>query len=312
MKHETSEDYFCQLSGMKRISKYIFNETNELAKYIKKAQTSMTWDHHSQESDKLKSGDYNDFESLEEATHALEYGTDMYFENFKKDIKKARDFISKNEKNKNAKYKNDRVGFLPIVPKVIQGNPINMINQDVKPKPYPTARIILEKSNSWHITPDDMSGFYSIIFVLIQLLEERNIRCEIWITDNSIEDNEIITTKVKLKSYTQPLNIYKIQFPIIASDYHRRIVFRIKETDGYLQNTNWPYTYGTPLLVEYEYEDFKDTIDKIIGIEENDIYIPSCQNFGYKAGADIDETLKKIINGTNIKNYIKLNEGAIE
>ena len=240
---------------------------------------------------------------------ALEYGTDIYYKDFKKNIKRVQDFINKKEKNKNASYKNDRVGFLPIVPKVLQGNPINMINQDVKPKPFPTAKIILEKSNSWHIKPRDLNEFYSIIFVLIQMLENRGIRCEIWVTDNSYKDREMVGTNVKLKSFTQPLNTYKIQFPIIASDFARRIIFRLTETNPDITSSAWTYTYGRPLLREFEHLTWKDKLIKdLIGLGENDIYIPSCQEFGYRAGNDLDEAIQKIINETNLKNYIKLSE----
>ena len=309
MKHET---FNVDLKGNRKVSRQVFDGTSELAKYIKTAPTNKVWQHEKLDSDQRKEPNFNDFDSLEEATKALEYGTDIYYENFKRDIKKVKDFINRKEQNKNASYKNDRVGFLPIVPKVLQGNPINMINQDVRPKPYPTAKIILEKANSCGITPNDMSEFYSIIFVLIQMLENRGIRCEIWITDNSYEYDEIISMKVKLKSYTQPLNTYKIQFPIIASDFHRRIFFRIKETNPDIQDHSWTYGYGTPLLAEYNYSHNKKAINQVIGIEENDIYIPSCQYFKYKAGSNLDEALEKIINRTNIKKYIKLDSEVIK
>ena len=39
-------------------------------------------------------------------------------------------------------YKNDIIGFIPIVPNAIIGNPINMINQKRKEKNIPTATII--------------------------------------------------------------------------------------------------------------------------------------------------------------------------
>ena len=302
MKHEC---FTANLQGEKKVSRQVFEGTSELAKYLKEAQTNKVWQYSSCDSNNEKEEGFNDFDSLEDAIEALEYGTEIYYENFKKNVKKVQDFISKKEKNKTASYKNDKVGFLPIVPKVLQGNPINMMNQDIKPKPYPTATIVLEKANSWSITPEDMNEFYSIIFVLIQILENRGIRCELWITDNSYNNGEIINLKVKLKSYTQPLNIYKIQFPIIASDFHRRIYFRVKETNPDIQ-TDWTGGYGCPLLREFSIRTWEKEIRDVIGIGNNDIYIPSCQEFGYKAGNDLDETIENIINRTNLRNYIKL------
>lgn len=307
MKHEC---FNVELREKTMVSRQEFDGTNELAKYIKTAPTNKVWQGHTLYSNDKKYSGFNDFNSLEDATIALEYGTDIYYKDFKKNIKKVQEIISKREKNKTANYKNDKVGFLPIVPKVLQGNPINMINQDVKPKPFPTARIILEKSNSACVGSDDMNEFYAIIFVLIQLLENRGIRCEIWVVDSSYESQEIVTEKVKLKSYMQPLNMYKIQFPIIASDFLRRIGFRILETNPDIKNSNWTDTYGTPLIREFnlDLERNKKAIYEVIGIEENDIYIPSCQYFDYKAGNDLEEAIEDIINTTNLKNYIKLTE----
>ena len=118
--------------------------------------------------------------------------------------------------------------------------------------------------------------------------------------------------KVKLKNYTQPLNLYKIQFPIIASDFHRRIFFRIKETNPDIKEHSWIDGYGTPILRDFNYEKHKKEIYQVIGIEDNDIYIPSCQEFNYRAGSDLDEALERIINQTNLKNYIKLEGGVVK
>lgn len=301
MKHEF---YQKEIEGSTlKISMQAFDNTSELAKYIKTTLTNSIWKNEDLDSMKKRESSFNDFDSLEDAIQALEYGTDKYYDKFKKNIKKVQDFISKKEKNKTASYKNDRVGFLPIVPKVLQGNPINMISQDVKPKPYPTAKILIEKSNSGGVDSKNMCEFYSIIFVLIQLLENKGIRCEIWAVESGIHDDEIMVHNLKLKNYTQPLNAYKIQFPIIASDYLRRIIFRLMETNPDIQ-TDWTFGYGRPLHIDYD----EETCKKIEGAEENDIYIPSCQTFKYRAGKDLDKTIQEIINGTNLRNYIKLTE----
>lgn len=307
MKHEC---FNVNLNGKSMVSRQTFDGTNELAKYIKTAETNQVWKKEGCRisSRQKKESDFNDFDSFEDAVQALEYGTDLYYQDFKKNIKQVEDYINKNSKNKVANYKNDQVGFIPIVPKVLQGNPINMINQDVKPKPFPTARIILEKSNSCHIKSNDMNKFYAIIFVLIQLLENKGIRCEIWVVDNAYECDEIITLKVKLKNYMQPLNLYKIQFPIIASDFFRRIGFRIIETNQDIKERGWCYGYGSPLLTRFDLKQRKKEIYEVIGIEESDIYIPSCQYFDFKEDDDLDEALKSIINKTNLKNYIQITD----
>lgn len=306
MKHECFKTELNEDKVM--VSRQSFYSTTELAKYVKAQPINKIFKEEKLSSDQEKSGGFNDFDSLEDAIEALEYGTSMYEKDFNKNLKKVQDFLKKKEKNKNANYKNDKVGFLPIVPNVLHGNPINMINQDIKPKPFPTAKIILDKGNSCRITTNDMNEFYSIIFALIQLLENKGIRCEIWVLDGSMSGDEIIVSKLKIKSYTQPLNIYKIQFPIIASDYLRRIGFRIIETNPDIKCSGWTSGYGAPLGVRVDYKEKPKETTQIIGFDENDIFIPSCQEFGFDAGDDIEETIEEIIDKTNLKNYIKINK----
>lgn len=169
------------------VSRQTFDEVNELVKYVRKTPPNKIFKGGRLSSEKKKENGFNDFDSFPDAVRALEYGTDMYFEKFKDKTKKVEDFISKREKNKISNYKNDITGFVPIVPNAIIGNPINMINTNIKPKPFPTARIILEKANSAGINSDDICSFYSIVFVLIQLLEKKGIRCEIWLIDDFYE-----------------------------------------------------------------------------------------------------------------------------
>lgn len=309
MKHEYFEAKIGDAEGLK-VSRQKFDGTNELAKYIKNTPINKIWEGERLDSEKRKSNGFNDFDSFDEAMKALEYGTDMYYKDFNENLKKVEDFISKRTKNKTASYKNDRVGFLPIVPKVLQGNPVNMINQDVRPKPYPTARIILDKSNSASISSADMCEFYAIIFVLIQLLEKKGIRCEIWVIENAYNSGEITSFNVKLKSYTQPLNMYKIQFPIIASDYLRRIMFRLLETNPDIK-TVWTFGYGAPLLAHFDFEENKADVENIMGIDKNDIYIPSCQELRYHAGDKLETTIERIISKTKLKDYIKLDDEVI-
>lgn len=296
------------------VSKLSFDSTTDLSNYIKKAKPNDIFNRDNLSSSSPKEDDWRDFDSFEDAVNALEFGTDLYFENFKREVKKVNDFISKNEKNKLANYKNDIIGFMPIVPNAIIGNPINMINYNVKPKPYPTARIILEKVNSCGVSAETMNGFYSIVFVLIQLLEKRGIRCELWVSANFKEGSEIVSCKTKLKNFTQPLNMYKIQFPIIATDYLRRIMFRILETDKNIRDTDWRHGYGHPMLSDISIfaggtynADFK----KILDLNDDDIYIPSCQKFNYSKNDGIDNTISHLINKTNLKKYIKLNKEVI-
>lgn len=300
-----------------RVIREIFEDINDLAQYVKKAPTSDLFKGEEPCSSHRESsrGDrgFHDFKNFDEAINALEFGTDIYFEDFKKNIRKVKDFLAKKEINKKVGYKNDVVGFMPIVPNVVIGSPINMINQEIKPKKTPTAKIVLEKGNSASIKASDMSYFYSIVFVLIQLLEQKGIRCEIWVTETSRASHEITCWKTKIKNFNQPINFFKIQFPIIASDFFRRILFRVTETAPL--RADWTWGYGHPLLCDDD--EFKinkakgevgEDLCEVIGLEDGDVFIPSCQWFNIEEGSDIDTAIEKIIRCTALHKYIDLKE----
>lgn len=302
-------------SGYKVIRE-IFDDTNDLAQYVKKAETTSLFEGDEPSSFKRvrSTDDFHDFHNFTEAVQALEYGTDIYFEDFKQNIRRVKDFLSRKELGQKVTYKNDVVGFMPIVPNVLVGSPINMINQKLKPKKVPTAKIILEKGNSARIKARDMNFFYSIVFVLIQMLEQKGIRCEIWVTETSRASGEIAVFKTKIKNYNQPINLYKIQFPVIASDFLRRIMFRVMETCPRL-TADWTWGYGHPLLCdddEFFIEKSKgkpnDDLAEVVGLEDGDVFIPSCQWFDIEEGANLDSAIEKIIRRTELKRYIDLKE----
>jgi hypothetical protein len=290
-----------------------FEDTTDLSKYLENAETNNVFQYEGLSSKQSKSSGFNDFESLEDAMKALEYGTEMYFEDFNKNFKKANDYITKREELKKSNFKKDVVGFIPIVPNTIIGNPINMISSDIKPKPYPTAKIIIEKANLCGVRVDDMCRYYATIFALISLLEKRGIRCEIWGSGTFKENHEIYATKIKLKSYTQPLNSYKIQFPIISADMFRRIMFRLLETNPGITDSWWTDGYGHTLITsggDFRLEKngipTKD-LKELLELNDNDVFIPNGEYFDCEHDS-IEVILNKIIKGTNLNKYIKLND----
>lgn len=291
-------------------SKFEFDNSKEMLEYVKNAPINSMFDESNLASKKYDPH-FHDFDTFEDALDALEYGTKIYFENFKKDFKIVKDYISKISKNKNGSYKNDVIGFIPIVPNVLRNYPINMINQDKKPKKIPTAKFVIDKTCNSNTNSVDMCSFYSIIFALVQYLENKGTRCEIYVVEASVEDDEIMVESLKLKNYMQPLNVYKIQFPIISTDYFRRILFRMVETNPDIRHNVWRYGYGSPLISHFDIGFSAETnplATKIFGLEKDDIFIPSCQIFHYHKGDSLSSTIYDIVNNTNLKKYINVSK----
>lgn len=304
MNHE----FFKMETTGKKVSRLTFEDINDCVTYLKNARTNTSIFSECSSKKVGKERGWHDFETYKDALIALEYGTEMYFSDFKKNFKKVKDYISEKEKKISIKYKKDIIGFIPIVPNVLINNPVNMINSDIKLKPITTVKIFIDKGNSASVNTEDMNNFYTIIFALIQLLEDKGIRCEVWAVKGAVENNECICEKVKLKNYMQPLNIYKIQFPIMATDFSRRIGFRLLETNHDIKDKDWYWSYGHPVLKDSDFENssvlYYPKINEFFNIDDTDIFIPSCQFFNYNKEQNLDETINNIISKTNLKNIL--------
>ena len=92
----------------------------------------------------------------------------------------------------------------------------------------------------------------------------------------------------------------------------RRIGFILLETCPYLKISYWRSSYGSTLLGKTKEYDLTENgeptpkLQELLGIKQNDIFIPSSAYFNYDSDDDIEDTIEKIIKRTNFKKYIKL------
>ena len=256
--------------------------------------------------------DFYDFNSFGEAMRAFEYGTDRYYQGFTQQYNVTKKYIESQLSKKPQGFKKDVIGFLPIVPNVLVGNPVNMINSDIKPHKIPTARILIDRAAAARNSRESITNFSSIIFALVQIMENQGIRCEVWVTDTGCECRECRATILKLKDYMQPLNLYKIQFPIISPDFLRRVVFRLIETDSDITDNDWTDGYGKPM--QYGDHDGFEIDQGVIGngykkmfdLKDTDVYIPGIDYFN--RNGNLDDRIKEIISKTNFARYFDLKE----
>lgn len=312
------EDFYC-IKNYKNnkghnVHRKTFDDTQKLVKYLKNGEVNTNiFDHTS--STKRKERGFNDFDSLQDAISALEFGTDIYFDKFNIEFKKINEFIKKHSKSLKPKFKNDLVGFMPIVPNYILGNPVDMINQEYTKKVKPTITLVVEKAMTCGYSSDNMISFSCIIFNLVQYLERKGIRVELYVSSVFKCEREIFANKIKIKSFNQPLNIYRLQFPVIATDMFRRVGFRLLETCKELKNHSWSYGYGSTTLCKGNGYDIKqsngevtytDDLKELLDITEDDILIPAYDYFDYRKDDKLSTTIKNIINATKLKNYINI------
>lgn len=313
--HSSIEVSKIEENNQKYIS--IYEDINEVINYINEAKINRKIFNGSISSeepiDPWSSSDFHDFTNFKEAMDSLKYGTDKYFNSFNYELKKVNDYIKRYAILNKISYKNDVVGFVPIVPNTIIGNPINMINQKKKERMIPTATIVFEKAITCDYKSRDMVSFASIIFSLIQVLEQKGIRCQVYVSSTFTYDDEIFGYKIKIKNYMQPLNLYKMQFPVIASDMFRRIGFRLLETCPYLKSSGWEHSYGKTLIGKNNYDlksngEPTEELQDLLKIKNTDIFIPNHAYFNFHHYDSISSTIRGIIDRTNFNKYIKLDE----
>lgn len=294
-----------------KVFKHTYNDIEDLVQTLKTAKTNRVFQGRSLSSQKYGTGGgFHDFTTYEEAMNALEYGYDKYFKDFMEKVEKTKNIVSKIEEPKTGNQKNDVVGYVPIIPNTLLNIPQNMINSNTTKKKIPKARIFIDFSEHCGVSTSKIIKYKTVIFALIDLMERKGIRCEVWIIENSKQSSEICSYCIKLKDFFQPINFFKLQFPIISSDMLRRINFRMVETHEDIQKS-WNNGYGEPLrnYVEYELDDDRDEFKiaektkEIVGLSEDDIYIPNTNLI-----SDSDDTkkiIKKLLTKTKLKDYIE-------
>ena len=105
-------------------------------------------------------------------------------------------------------------------------------------------------------------------------------------------------TDIILKSPGERINLQKFYFAFCNPSFLRRLVFRITETTNGLDK-QWTSGYGRCMPT--------DEIKKILGIDENNIFINWPEQMGVK-GKNIEEDIKSFLNSIMLGDYIKIDE----
>ena len=133
---------------------------------------------------------------------------------------------------------------------------------------------------------------------LIDFLDSLGYRVDLRFFEISKTGNQILFTDIILKSPGERINLQKFYFAFCNPSFLRRIIFRVTETTKGL-NRQWASGYGKCMLT--------DEITKILGINENNIFINWPEQMGVK-GENIKEDIKSFLSTVVLGNYIKIDE----
>ena len=161
--------------------------------------------------------------SYEEARKLLTHGWSEKIELMKKSIKE----LSLGTADK-ISFKNDVVGYAPIVPNAILGLPQSMINNVRKPKKAKVVNIQISMDFNSGVNQDEIIKWGSNLVNKIINLENSGFRVKLeYIGSFQRDDSEsgIHICRIPLKNEFQPLDLKRIMFPLCHSAMLRIIMF---------------------------------------------------------------------------------------
>ena len=188
----------------------------------------------------------------------------------------------KGNETRNKLY-NSPCGFMPIVPKVLAGDPNNMLA--VKKESYRSTKvinIIYSMSCSCDVSADKILNNSAKLVEVICQLEKNGYRINLYTGDNARFKRLDTHTAfiVKLKDSGQYLDPLKIAYPLVNPSFLRRHAFKWLETFPKFDACG---NYGCAMNGEQFREFMKDKFKNAVVLSYYDIY-----------GKDTKEIIKMI------------------
>ncbi len=275
-----------------------FKSRQDLISYLKSAKTSLAFS--SKELESYETSDsytkWSKTKSFDEALKLFENGWYEDFDKFlaqKKQIDKYFPYIAK-KKN----YHNYICGSVPNVVNAINNLPLSMrkIYDDTNQQNIIT--INYNFGYPWFTTQNQIFINGLLTLSLIDFLDSLGYRVDLRFYEITKTGNQILFIDIILKYSGERINLQKFYFAFCNPSFLRRIIFRVKETTQGLDR-HWTNGYGQCMQTE--------EIKKILGIDENNIFINWPEQMGVK-GKNIEEDIKSFLDAIVLGQYIKIDE----
>lgn len=180
-------------------------------------------------------------ESFDVAQKLLKYGDKVNADKIAATIRKIK-AQGKGNETRNKLY-NSPCGFMPIVPKVLAGDPQNMLA--IRKERYNSTKVLNIAYNvavSCSITTDDMIKTAAKVANVIASLEKNGYRVNLYAyaCGRDLKDN-YYSLLVKIKDSGKYLDTLRIAYPLVNPSFYRRHVFGYMER---IKGFNLNRTYG--------------------------------------------------------------------
>lgn len=201
---------------------------------------------------------WNGVDSWEEATNLLTYGYKPFVSKMQTKI----DFTARGDGVKTS-FRNEVVGFAPVVPLAMIGVPNCMINTYKQPVKNKVIDIYFDKvavaSHSSREIEDACSKFMSALINV----EMQGYRVNLFITEAHSDRPKVDMMCLKVKDANSPLDLQRISFPLAHPAFFRVIGF-----DWFMRCPSAKVTasgLGTNMGREYSKEEIVKSYEEIFG-----------------------------------------------
>ena len=181
--------------------------------------------------------DYTEFsgtKSFDEAQNLLKYGDKVNADKITAAIRKIK-AQGKGNETRNKLY-NSPCGFMPIVPKVLAGDPNNMLA--IRKQKYNSTKVLNIAYNtmvSWSISTEEIIETAAKVANVIASLEKNGYRVNLYAFSCGIgKRNTAFSLLVKIKDSGKYLDTLRIAYPLINPSFLRRhILAYLERIKGY-------------------------------------------------------------------------------
>lgn len=209
-----------------------FESVNDFANFIKntpKTNSGIKYGASEREESPERISKFYHTENFEQANKLLLTGD---FETAKKinNINNIKDTVNGQGTIKKNVLRYNNVGFLPIVPKVLAGQPQNMLTlKRENTASIKVLTICYNCSVPYYIKPEDMIETAANVASVIKQLESNGYRVNLYVCSCAYSGKTFATIITKLKAAGEYLDTLRLAYPFINPSFLRRHIFACQE-----------------------------------------------------------------------------------
>ncbi len=264
----------------------IFNSAHEVVETSRAREMTSTAFHNMHNPEQVDPDFCGGVNTFEEAEELMTRGYQPTVDRMKKEIK-----ANVSGQGKRVSFRNEVVGFQPIIPLALQGVPTCMVNTYMKPIKSKVLNIYYDMTASCGTSSDAIIKAGQDILAAIMELEMQGYKFNLYAIQTYFDGKTADMLCTKIKSANTPMDLKRISFPLTHTAYFRCIGF-----DWYSRFPLGTYRvgYGHALGYTYNQKQCSEAFEEIF--HEKCIYFSAA-----KVIKETVDTIKEVLTNAETK-----------